>query len=145
VEHFERYPSHTYELVTSHMWISHVAHKNESCHTYNWVVWHTYTWVIWHTWMSHVTHRHKLCHNLSIMWNGTPAAKTRNWSRESTYFCDMRSIWPSVHSWMSHVENKMSHVSHMSHIWSHIKESCVTYLREESWRKKISHVSYMIA
>mmetsp|Transcript_33155 Transcript_33155/g.53415 ORF Transcript_33155/g.53415 Transcript_33155/m.53415 type:complete len:221 (-) Transcript_33155:252-914(-) len=32
---------------------------------------------------------------LLIMSNGTPAAKTRNWSRESTYFCDMRSIWPS--------------------------------------------------
>ena len=32
----------------SHIWMSHVAHMNESCHTYE--------WVMSHTWMSHVSH-----------------------------------------------------------------------------------------
>jgi len=34
----------------SHTWMSHVTHKNESCHTHK--------WVMSHTWMSHVTHNH---------------------------------------------------------------------------------------
>ena len=54
--------------VMSHM--SHVTHMNESCHTYEWVtsrIWmghvtsmsgscHTYEWVMSHIWMGHVTH-----------------------------------------------------------------------------------------
>jgi len=48
---------HTYELVISHVWMSHVTYVNESCQTY--------TWVISHVWMSHITqvnashHKHK--------------------------------------------------------------------------------------
>ena len=60
----------------SHMWLSHVTHMNESCHTYEWVmshIWmspvthtnescHTYEWVMSHIWMSHVTHTNESCH-----------------------------------------------------------------------------------
>jgi len=31
---------HTYERVMSHIWTSHVTHMNESCHTYEWVMSH---------------------------------------------------------------------------------------------------------
>ena len=51
---------HTYESchtcirwVTSHTWISHVTHMNESCHTYEWVT--SYIW------MSHVTNMNESC------------------------------------------------------------------------------------
>jgi len=54
----------------SHIRISHVTQTNESCHTYEWVMWHTrmshvthtnescdtYEWVMSHIRMSHVTH-----------------------------------------------------------------------------------------
>ena len=61
----------------SHIWMSHVTHMNESCHTYEWVmshIWmshtthmnastsHTYEWVMFHIWMSHVTHMNESCH-----------------------------------------------------------------------------------
>jgi len=45
---------HTYELVMSHIWMSHVTHMNESCHTYEWVK--------SNIWMSHVTHMNESCH-----------------------------------------------------------------------------------
>jgi len=45
---------HTYEWVMSHIWISHVIHIHESCHTYAWVMSHIY--------MSHVIHIHESCH-----------------------------------------------------------------------------------
>ena len=38
----------------SHIWKSHVAHMNESCHTYE--------WVMSHIWMSRVTHMNESCH-----------------------------------------------------------------------------------
>jgi len=57
------------EWVMSHTWLSHGTHKNESCHTYEWVMCHicghvthvngschTNEWVMSHIWTSHVTH-----------------------------------------------------------------------------------------
>jgi len=38
----------THEWVMSHIWMSHVTHMNESCRTCE--------WVMSHIWMSHVTH-----------------------------------------------------------------------------------------
>ena len=65
-----------FEWVMAHIWMSHVTHMNESCHTYEWVmsrIWmshvthmnescHTCKWVMSHTWMSHVTHVDESCH-----------------------------------------------------------------------------------
>ena len=45
---------HTYERITSHIWMSHVTHVKESCHIYGWVV--------SHIWMSRVTHMKESCH-----------------------------------------------------------------------------------
>ena len=42
---------HTYEWVMSRMWMGHVTHMNESCHT----------------WMSHVTHTNQSCHTLVLL------------------------------------------------------------------------------
>jgi len=38
----------------AHIWMSHVTHTNESCHTYE--------WVMLHIWMSHGTHMNVSCH-----------------------------------------------------------------------------------
>jgi len=61
---------HTYEWVISHMWMSHVTHMNESSHTYEGVMSHTCEWVMSHTYewvMSHIneschTHMNETCH-----------------------------------------------------------------------------------
>jgi len=50
---------HTYEWVMSHIWMGHVTHTNESCHTESC---HTYEWVMSHIGMSRVTHRNESCH-----------------------------------------------------------------------------------
>jgi len=72
------------EWVMSHVWMSHVAHMNESCHTYEWVmsrIWmshvthmnescHTYEWVTPHIQMSHVTYVNGACHKCEEgMWH----------------------------------------------------------------------------
>ena len=96
----------------THVWMSHVTYMNESCHTYEWVMWHiwmshvthmkeschTYEWVVLHIWMSHVTHMNESCH---------------------TY------AWGQWHIWMSHVTHIMSHacVWVISHIWKTLTSS----------------------
>jgi len=68
----------------SHMWMSHVTHANESCHTCEWVMsrmrhvshvnesCHTCEWGMSHMWMRHVTHVNEARHTcewvLSHMW-----------------------------------------------------------------------------
>ena len=44
----------TYEWVMSHIWMSHVTHMNELCHTYG--------WVMSHIWMRHITRMNESCH-----------------------------------------------------------------------------------
>jgi len=89
---------HTYECVTSHVWISHVKWMEESCQTYQSVMSHTWTWcschtheqeclegsliqkrvtshiwrrVTWHTsWIAHDTHMQRLTSHISHI-NGT--------------------------------------------------------------------------
>ena len=41
-------------LWMSHIWMSHVTHMNESCHTYE--------WLMSHIWMSHVAHMNESGH-----------------------------------------------------------------------------------
>ena len=56
-----------HEWVTSHIWMSHVTHMNESWHTYEWVMSHiwmrhrTHMNESWHTWHSHVETRSTWC------------------------------------------------------------------------------------
>ena len=96
--------------VMSNTWMSHVAHMNESCHTYEWVMSHiwmshvarTYEWVI-----SHITHMNESCR---------------------------MDEWVMSHKWMSHVahmnESCRTYQWVVSHIWmshvAHMNESCRT-------------------
>ena len=106
----------------SHVWIYHVSHMNESCHTHQWVmvhIWinhvtrmnqscHTYEWVMVHIWMIHVTHNNESCHTYE---------------------------WVMSHIWINHVThmNESCHTYQwvMVHIWiyhvTHMNVSCHTY------------------
>jgi len=59
-------PCHAYEGVMSHIWMSHVTHKNESCHI--WMSHVTYGWVMshmkesCHIWVSHATYEEVMTH-----------------------------------------------------------------------------------
>ena len=58
----ETHSCHTYEWVTSHIWMIRVANMNESCHTCE--------WVMSQIWMSHVTHMNESFrkYELSYIW-----------------------------------------------------------------------------
>jgi len=107
----------------SHIWMSHVTHMNESCHTQ----------CIEH-WMSHVTHMNMtwLIHmcdmthiqkgDVNVMeWQGdvvphmNESCHTYEWVMSHTYEWVMSHIW-------------MSHVTHMNEsCLTHMNESCHTY------------------
>ena len=113
---------HTCEWVMSHIWMSHVTHVNESCHICE--------WVMSHIWMSHVTHVNESCHTYE---------------------------WVMSHIWMSHV-TRMSESSHayewdMSHLFARDEildlgdrqdhELVGWICRNESRRIWTSHVTHM--
>jgi len=56
----------TYEGVMSHIWMSHVIHMNESCHTYEWVMPHInescHIWMVHATYEWVVPHMNESCH-----------------------------------------------------------------------------------
>ena len=79
---------HTHEWVTSHTWMSHVTHMNESCHT----------------WMSHIAHYFIGAHD-SFMCVTRPI-----------HVCDMTRLWVWLtHLWMWH-DSFMS-VTWLIHEW----------------------------
>jgi len=98
---------HTYEWFVSHIWINRVTHMNDSCHTYE--------LVMSHIWMSLVTHMNESCHTyesvMSHIWmiHGTPRMSYVTHKNESCYTCERAMS----HIWMSHM--------------AHMKESCHKY------------------
>jgi len=52
----------TQEWVKSHIWMSHITHMNQSCRTYERIMYHTYESVMPHIWRSHATHIHESRH-----------------------------------------------------------------------------------
>ena len=114
-----------YEWVMSHIWMSHVTHMNESCHTYEWVmshIWmshvthrnessHTYEWVMSHICISHVTHMNESCHTYECV-------KSHVWMSQVTHMNESCHTyeWVMLHIWMSHVThtNKSCH----KHEWA---------------------------
>jgi len=71
---------HAYAWGILHIWMTHVSHTNELCHTHEWDMHvthtndscHTYEWVMSHIRMSHVTHTNESCHTyewvMSLAW-----------------------------------------------------------------------------
>ena len=97
----------------SHIWMSHVTHMNESCHTYE--------WVMSHIWMSHVTMSHALrtshVKHMYVSWhtfkwvmsrprtsrvseisNVNELCHTYGWVMSMKKSCQ----WVMSHKWMNH-------------------------------------------
>jgi len=127
-------------FLSSHIWVSHVTHMNEPCHTCDWVMSHKcmnhvtcVTWIV----MSHVTRVDQIVLYTCV---------TR-----PIHLCD---IFLSSHIWMSHVTymNESCHVYRWvaSHIWmSHvtdIKETfiCVPWRIPMSWTTAYFCVTWLV-
>ena len=139
----------------SHIWMSHVTHMNESCHTYE--------WVMSHIWMSHVTHTNESCHTYDwVMSHIWIIHATCSHTHLDAHYYYYTFVW-----WMSHIPYewaashvprfmRLSHVPHeprteeishnMSHymwhdsfIWdmTHSHESCNSDMAHSSWRRSV--------
>jgi len=112
----ESYP--TYESVTSHIWMSVVAHMNESCHT------------VAHLPRSYVTH------SRFHMWHTGGPAVQRHSVFEINESCHTYE-WVMSHIRMSHVTQHYTRHIHMWHTFewvvSHMNESCHTAAHMTHW------------
>jgi len=81
---------HTYEWVTSHIWVIHVTLMNESRHTYE-------SFML-HSWMSHVTHMSHSCYTHEWVTSHT-------WTMHVTQMNESHHAYERVmsHVWMGHV------------------------------------------
>jgi len=119
------------EQVMSHVWIIHVTHVNEWCHTCE--------WVLSHMWFGDVAQGNKSCHTY-----GSHKCRRRSW-RMSHVTCEwvMSRVNESCHMWMSHVtcEWVMSHVNESCRMWmSHVTCERVMSRVNESCHMRRSHV-----
>jgi len=96
-------PCRTWEWVMSHVWMSHVAHVSESCRTCEWVT--------MHMGLSHITF-------LNIN------AYTPDHIDESHRMCE----WVMSHVWMSHVTRGNASCRTCEWVMSHIRMNHATHL-----------------
>ena len=100
-----------YEWVMSHIWMSHVSHRNKACLTYEC---HTYEWVMSNMWMSHVKHVNKSRIWMSHVPDMDGSCLTYEWV--IARMCMSRALhvnesWLKYKGLMSRIE--MSHVTHI--------------------------------
>ena len=136
----------------AHIWVCHVTHMNESCHTCE--------WVMSHIWMSRVTHMNESCHTyewlMSHMWmsHGSTVYEKKWLVCRDSFTCYMQEM---THTLLSHVIFSLSLLSHdsftcvtwVTHMWmSHgirmghatrLNESCDTHEWElRIWKETVS-------
>jgi len=122
--------THTYVLfwlsviqwVMSHVWMIHVTHVDELCHTCE--------WFMSHIWMSHVLRMHESCHAHTHMSDSDLFAICKSVSHvthmnESCHTCE----WVTSHVWISHV--------------ARTDESCHAYkwVMSRIWMRHVTHMS----
>jgi len=142
---------HTHEWVTSHTWMSHVTHMNESRHTHMQWYWNiylspsnNYERVTSHTWMSHVhTQEIPECWYIRPSPSNNQELAHNNISRVSHMKGSRHSLdWVMSHTWMSHV----THMDKSCH--THICSNVLyvdTYARRpltiiDSWMSDVTHM-----
>ena len=132
--------------VTSHMWMSHVTHVDESCHTCGWIMphmwmnhatrtneeWPMYEWVVSHIWMRHCTRTIESC---PCIWMSHVTRLILSCAIASCHTYEGVTYTNEschVHTWV------MSR-TYMSHV-TYIHESCHTY----AWVMSHIHMSHLI-
>ena len=106
-----------FRWVMSHIWMCHVTHLIESCHTH--------AWVMSHTWMHHVTNKNELFHTkkctIAILYS-RPLCFQVSHVTHMNESCQTHE-WVMSHTWMSHVTHRNTschtHECVMSGIWMH--------------------------
>jgi len=121
---------HKYEWVMSQIWMSHVSHINEVSHMNE--SHHTYEWVMSRMWMSHVPHVNESC----------PACEwgiSHIWMSRVTRMDESRHTyeWITAHIWMSHVTFMVTHMNKSRPTaWLQVlkaNESCYVTHMNELW------------
>jgi len=113
----------TYARAMVHVWQSHVAHMDESYHTYDGRVPHIWMRLcVMHIWMSHITHVTDLHH----------ASATHMNASRHTYDQVMS------HVWISHVTHMQASCRAYEYVMSHIWRRGVTHMN-------VSHDTYGLA
>ena len=106
-----------------HIWMSHVTHMPESCHTYKVShvtcmneSCHTYECIIAHAWMSHATHINESCHMYEWVMSHV-------WMHNSTRVHALTHLEPLTHG--THKSRGIPFLQRAR--ISHMTESCHTY------------------
>jgi len=134
-----------YVCIIWHMWKQHVAHMNESCLTYEWVMshvcmnhvshmtesWHTYECVKSHTCMRHDAQVQRHVTLLHQQYHAWVRVTSHLWMRHVTHMNDSYHTyqWFMSHLWMRHITlmNRISHVTHVHSHVTHMNEPYHTY------------------
>ena len=100
----------------SHIWMSHVTHINESCHTYEWpVIYIIHMRLVPRIWMRHVTRRSEPCHaNIGVVMHIIVHMSVVSYIYiEAIWLYVCTFIWLYVCTW---------------DMCTHMNESCVIYI-----------------
>jgi len=108
----------------SHIWMSHVTHMNESCHTYEWVMSHIR--------MSHVTHMNESCHAYEwVMTDMQYDPVSRVMDPIDLYIYIYMYIYICIYVYkLSHVHATW-HIFHVRYAWVMTHESWL--MSHDSW------------
>jgi len=123
-----------------HIWMRHVTHMHESCHSMNTYIHclpsiHTCEWVMSRIGVSHVTHVNVSCHTSQC----DTCEKFMSHICMSRFlhaneFCDTYE-WVISRVWMWHI--RKSNVTHVHESRLYVNESCDTYEWVTGWRRLI--------
>ena len=149
---FERYAwgwCRTYELVMSHIWMSHVAHRNDVAHMNESCC--TYERVISHIWKGQGTrtHMHTYIHTSSLcgcnLRGPCTTAPTRMSHRSDT--CHTSA---NIHVclYIQTCVTDLTHVTHVTHLTHHRSDTChtsqwVTHLTHVTDLTHVTHVTHL--
>jgi len=131
----------------SHIWMSHVTHMNESCHTYE--------WVMSHIWMSLVTHMNESCHTyewvMSHIWMSTVSATHVNVFATHYAHCNTLQLTATHCNTLQHAATHCSTLQHtakhcntLQHTAIHVNVFAThTNVFLCFWHVRISHSTHM--
>ena len=132
---------HTYQRVISQIWMSHDPHMHKSYHTYVSKSWHTYEWVMSQGCrpdQRHGTHMSESCHRGVDPIN--PTADQKHHHTYTRYMCDGVFKNTITHIWLFHMcESCLTNES----VISHMKESHVSYewVMSHIWKSHVAHMN----